>query len=184
MRALMAIPELSRRVFLRRSLHVAGALTLVPGLSIGCAPGDVARAPRDLRVLDPGEWALLGALADTLIPHGGAFELGARDVDLAARIDAFIAGESVAVLRGLSAALLLVEWGSPLASGRVARFSRLGSDDRAACIEALCRSRIGLLREVYAGLKQLCFFTFYAIDATWPAVGYDGPWVGRQGSRG
>ena len=184
MRALMAIPELSRRVFLRRSLHVAGALTLVPGLSIGCAPGDVARAPSDLRVLDPGEWALLGAVADTLIPHGGVFELGARDVDLATRIDAFLAGESVAFLRGLSAALLLVEWGSPLASGRVARFSRLGSDDRAACIEALCRSRIGLLREVYAGLKQLCFFTFYAIDATWPAVGYDGPWVGRQGSRG
>jgi hypothetical protein len=87
-------------------------------------------------------------------------------------------------LRGLSAALLLVEWGSPLASGRVARFSRLGPDERAACIHALCRSRVGLLREVYAGLKQLCFFTFYAIDATWPAVGYDGPWVGRQGSRG
>jgi len=57
-------------------------------------------------------------------------------------------------------------------------------DERAACIDALCRSRVGLLREVYAGLKQLCFFTFYAIDATWPAVGYDGPWVGRQGSRG
>jgi len=182
MRALMAIPEFSRRVFLRRSLHVAGALTLVPGLSIGCAPGDVA--PSDLRVLDPGEWALLGAVADTLIPHGGVFELGARDVDLATRIDAFLAGESVAFLRGLSAALLLVEWGSPLASGRVARFSRLGPDERAACIDALCRSRVGLLREVYAGLKQLCFFTFYAIDATWPAVGYDGPWVGRQGSRG
>lgn len=191
MRALMAIPELSRRVFLRRSLHAAGALTLAPGLSIGCAPGDVARAPTDLRVLDPGEWALLGVVADTLIPRGGAFELGARDVDLATRIDAFLAGESVAVLRGLSAALLLIEWGSPLASGRVARFSRLGADERAACIDALCRSRIDLLREVYAGLKQLCFFTFYAIDASWPAVGYDGPWVAakpagssRRGSNG
>ena len=175
----MAIPELSRRVFLRRSLHVAGALTLAPGLSIGCAPADVARAPIDLRVLDPGEWALLGIVADTLIPHGGAFELGARDVDLATRIDAFLAAESVAVLRGLSAALLLIEWGSPLASGRVARFSQLGPDERAACIDALCRSRIGLLRDVYAGLKQLCFFSFYAIDATWPAVGYDGPWIAK-----
>jgi hypothetical protein len=184
MRALMAIPELSRRVFLRRSLHMAGALALVPGLSIGCAPGDVARAPTDLRALDPGEWELLGIVADTLIPRGGAFELGARDVDLATRIDAFLAEESVAVLRGLSTALLLIEWGSPLASGRIARFSRLGQGERAACIDALCRSRVGLLREVYAGVKQLCFFTFYAVDASWSAVGYDGPWIGRQGARG
>jgi hypothetical protein len=180
----MAIPELSRRVFLRRSLHAAGALALLPGLGVGCAPDDVARAPADLRVLDPDVWALLGVVADTFIPRGGAFELGARDVDLATRIDSFLAGESAGVLRGLSAALLLIEWGSPLVSGRVARFSRLGPDERAACIDALCHSRIGLLRDVYAGLKQLCFFTFYAIDAVWPAVGYDGPWVDRKKGSG
>jgi len=180
----MAIPELSRRVFLRRSLHAGGALALLPGLAVGCAPGDVARAPTDLRVLDPGEWALLDVVADTLIPRGGAFELGARDVDLARRIDTFLVDESAGVLRGLSAALLLVEWGSPLVSGRVARFSRLGPDERAACIDALCHSRIGVLREVYAGLKQLCCFTFYAIDAVWPAVGYDGPWLGRKKENG
>ncbi len=177
MRALMAIPELSRRVFLRRSLHAAGAIALVPGLSIGCAPAEAAHAPADLRVLDSGEWALLGVVADTLIPRGGAFALGARDVDLATRIDAFLSGESAGVLGGLSAALFLIEWGSPLASGRIARFSQLGPDERATCIDALYRSRIGLLRDVYAGLKQLCFFTFYAIDASWPAVGYDGPWA-------
>lgn len=180
----MAIPELSRRLFLRRSLHAAGALALAPGLSIGCAPGDAARAPTDLRVLDSGEWALLDVVADTLIPRGGAFELGARDVDLARRIDAFLVDESAAVRSGLSSALLLIEWGSPLVSGRVARFSRLGPDERAACIDALCHSRIGLLRDVYAGLKQLCFFTFYAIDAVWPALGYDGPWIDRKKASG
>ena len=176
----MAIPELSRRVFLRRSLHAAGALALVPGLSVGCAPADVARAPADLRVLDPGEWALLEVVADTFIPSGGAFELGARDVDLAHRIDAHLAEESAEVQRGLASALRLVEWGSPLVCGRAARFSRLGPDERAACIDALCHSRIGLLRDVQAGLKQLCFFLFYAIDAVWPALGYDGPWVDRK----
>jgi len=176
----MAIPESSRRVFLRRSLYAAGALALAPGLAVGCAQGDVARAPADLRALDPAAWALLDVVADTFIPRGGAFELGARDVDLARRIDAYLADESVAVRRGLSAALLFVEWGSPLVCGRVARFSRLGPDERAASIDALRHSRIGLLRDVYAGLKQLCFFTFYAIDAVWPALGYDGPWIGRK----
>lgn len=176
----MAIPELSRRLFLRRSLHAVSALAVVPGLTLGCAPVAGVRAPDDLRVLDAAAWTMLGVVADTLIPRGGAFEVGAIDVDLATRADAFLAGESDAVLRGLSAALLVVEWGSPLLSGRVARFSELGGDARHACIEALLHSRVGLLREVYAGLKQLCFFTFYAIDATWPAVGYDGPWVERK----
>ena len=171
-------------MFLRRSLHAAGALALAPGLSIGCAPDDVARAPADLHVLDPDEWSLLEVVADTFVPRGGAFELGARDVDLARHIDTHLADESAEVQRGLSSALLLVEWGSPLANGRVARFSRLGPDERAACIDALCQSRIGLLRDVYAGLKQLCFFSFYAIDAVWPAVGYDGPWLGRKKENG
>ena len=177
LRALMGIPELSRRVFLRRSLYAAGALAVVPGLAVGCARDDAALAPGDLRVLDAAEWALLGAVADTFIPHGGAFELGARDVELPRRIDAFLAGERPAVLRGVSAALLVVEWASPLAAGRFARFSQLDAEARAACVAALCKSRVGLLRDVYAGLKQLCMFTFYAIDATWPALGYDGPWV-------
>ncbi len=184
----MAIPEVSRRVFLRRSVQAVGALSLVPGFALGCAPADAWRAPSDLRVLDAAEWVLLGVVADTFVPQGGAFELGARDVDLATRIDAFLVGERITVLRGLSAALLLIEWGSPLASGRVARFSKLDADARSACIAALRDSRIAVLREVYAGVKQLCLFTFYAIDASWPAVGYDGPWVAkpsessRQGS--
>ena len=176
----MGIPELSRRVFLRRSLHAAGALAVVPGLALGCAPEDAARAPGDLRVLDAAEWALLGAVADTFIPHGGAFAPGARDLELPRRIDAFLAGERPAVLRGVSAALLVAEWASPLAAGRFARLSRLDADGRSACIAALRDSRVGLLRDVYAGLKQLCMFTFYAIDTTWPALGYDGPWVEKS----
>jgi hypothetical protein len=181
--AFMPIPEISRRVLLRRSLHAAGALAVVPGLALGCAPDDTMRAPQDLRVLSAAEWALLDAVADTFIPHGGAFELGARDVALPGRIDAFLADERPAVLRGVSAALLVVEWASPLAAGHAfARFSKLDAASRSACIEALCQSRIGLLRDVYAGLEQLCMFTFYAVDATWPAIGYDGPWVDRAGT--
>ncbi len=178
----MAIPELSRRLFLRRSLQAMSALAVVPGLTLGCAPEEAARAPHDLRVLDAAEWALLGAVADTFVPHGGAFELGARDVELPRRIDAFLAGERPAVVRGLAAALLLIEWASPLASGRLARFSQLDAGARSRCIDALRTSRVGFLREVYAGLKQLCLFTFYAVDASWPPIGYDGPWVERSGA--
>jgi hypothetical protein len=178
----MEIPELSRRVFLRRSLHAAGLVAMLPGVSMGCAP-DASRAPADLRVLDARTWAVLDAVADAYVPRGGPLELGARDVELARRIDGFLAGESPALQRGVGAALFVFEWIAPALAGRAARFSSLDEAGRTACVAALCQSRIGLLREVYAGLKELCVFSFYAVDATWPATGYDGPWIekGRAG---
>lgn len=176
----MAIPELTRRVFLRRSLHAAGAAALLPGLALGCAPDDAARAPADLKVLDPGAWAVLDAVSDAFVPAGGAIGPGARDVGLASRADAFLVEEPPAVRRGLAGALLAVEWASPVLAGRAARFSRLDLAARAACIDALRTSRFALAREVYGGLKTLCLFLFYAADASWPATGYDGPWVGRR----
>ena len=175
----MELPSVTRRVLLRRSLHAAGALAVLPGFAAGCAPADTAAAPDGLRVLDAAQWALLDAVGDAFVPRGGAFALGARDVDLASRIDAFLAGEPAGVRRGFASALLAVEWVAPLASGRLARFSALDADGRAAAIDALRASRVALLREVYAGLKQLCAFAFYAVDASWTAIGYDGPWVER-----
>lgn len=175
----MALPDPSRRLFLRRSLHAAGAIALLPGLSLGCGAGDAARAPSGLRALDRSEWTVLDAVADAFVPPGGAFEAGARSVDLATRIDDFLAGESPEVLRGVGAALVVAEWIAPLAAGRAARFSALDLAGRTAAIDALRTSRIGLLREVYAGLKQLCLFRFYACEEAWPALGYDGPRVGR-----
>lgn len=181
----MEMPELSRRVFLRRSVQAAGALALLPGLAIGCAGEDAAgRSPPGLVVLDASQWVVLDAVADAFVPAGGAFEAGARSVDLATRIDAFLAGERPDVLRGVGAALVVLEWLAPLAAGRAARFSTLDLAGRSAAVDALRTSRIGLLREVYAGMKQLCLFTFYACDAAWPAIGYDGPLVGRAEARG
>lgn len=155
----------------------------MPGLGVACAPSDRSRAPSGLRVLDAAQWALLDAVADTFVPRGGAFELGARDVDLARRIDALLADAAPAVRDGLGAALLVVEWVAPLAAGRIGRFSGLDEAGRAASIDALRASRFGLLRDVYAGLKQACLFSFYAVDASWAATGYDGPLVGRAAAR-
>ena len=179
----MEMPAHSRRVFLRRSLGAVGALAALPGLGVGCAPADLARAPAGLQTLDAAEWALLDAVSDAIVPRGGAFALGARDVALAQRIDGFLANESPAVQSGVAGALLAVEWVAPLAAGRVARFSRLDDAGRVAAIDALRTSRIALLRDVYAGLKQLCVFGFYAVDASWAATGYDGPLVGRAAAR-
>jgi len=175
----MSLPEVSRRAFLSGGLRAAGALALLPGLSLACGAADAARAPAGLRVLTPAQWTVLDAVADAIVPPGGAFELGARGVDLATRIDGFLASESRALLAGLGSALLLVERVSPLLAGRLTPFSQQDEAGRTACLEALGASRVSTLREVFGGMKTLCLFAFYAADASWPALGYDGPLVGR-----
>ena len=176
-----ALPELTRRALLGRSLAALGAVAALPGVAPACARS--APAPAGLRVLAPGEWQVLAAIADTVIPRGGPFPLGAADVGLAARIDALLAAQPAELAGGVRGALLLLEYGAPLLAGRPARFSALGAEERAAVFGAL-PGRFGLARRVYAGLRGLCLFAFYALPESWPAIGYDGPWVaGREGLR-
>lgn len=168
---------LTRRVLLRRSLQAAGALALLPAAA--CAPAGSGDAAPGLQALAASELAILEAVADTFVPSGGAFAIGAREVDLARRIDAVAASQGPDVVRGLRGALWLVELASPLLLGRLTRFSKLSAADRTACVRALAGSRLVVARDVFAGLKQLCLFSFYTHDASWAATGYDGPWVGR-----
>jgi hypothetical protein len=175
------LPELSRRVFLSRSLRGAAALAALPGLTPGCGPGSGTRpAPPDLQVLTPGEWRVLAAASDAFVPRGGAFPLGAEDVDLAGRIDRFVAQAEPAVVSGVRGALVVLEWAGPLLAGRLGRFSDLDAEGRTAVLAALPH-RFGLARRVHAGLKQLCLFVFYTTPEAWGALGYDGPWVRRAG---
>lgn len=172
--------SLSRRVFLGRALQLVGAAAVVPALA--CGPARPPQSAQGLQALAASELAILEAVAEAFVPSGGAFETGAREVDLARRIDALAAGQGPDVVRGLRGALWLVELlGGPLA-GRFGRFSRLSFADREAVLRALVTSRLAPSREVFAGLKQLCVFTFYCQDASWPATGYDGPWRGRAAS--
>jgi hypothetical protein len=172
-----ALPELTRRALLGRSLAALGVAAGLPGILPASAPAEAA--PAGLRVLEAGEWQVLAAVADTVIPRGGAFPLGAADLDLAARIDAFLAAQAGELAGGVRGALLLLEYGAPLLAGRWARFSKLPAADRAEVFAALPGS-FGLARRVYAGLRGLCLFAFYAQPESWPAVGYDGPWVERR----
>lgn len=177
MRASMQLPEPTRRAFLRSTLRGAGALALAPAIAVGCAPERRAEAPTDLAVLGAAEWGLLAVIADVFVPRGGAFELGASDLDLATRMDGHLARERPEVVRGLRGALWLVEWASPFVGGYVGRFSALDVEGRIRCIDALRTSRFATLRAVFAGLKTLCLFAFYSADASWTALGYDGPLV-------
>ncbi len=178
----MPFPEISRRVFLKRSLQATASLALAPvaGGLAACGPGESAAegratfSPLEFRVLEAVTEAFFPALSD-----GGPLGTSALEVGLAARIDRELDGQDPDVISGFRAALWLLEYaGGPLA-GRLGRFSRLAPADRSHVLARLPH-RFALPREIYAGLKSVCVFYFYSLDESWGATGYDGPWVERE----
>jgi hypothetical protein len=168
-------PGFSRRIFLSHSLQALGAVASLP-LAASClaAAGPGAEAPRALKLLNAVEYATLDALGDALIPPGGAFEIGARDVDLARRIDSYLPALAPGVVAGFRGALAFVEAEAPRLAGKTPPFSSLEREDRAAVLSAMLEEG-GLPRGVFVAAKFVCLVHFYTADQTWEFTGYDGP---------
>jgi hypothetical protein len=174
----MSEPGLSsfnRRAFLNHTLQALGALTLAP-LADSALGADTAGAPvaSAAATLTAAEYVALDAVADALIPHGGAFDLGARDVNLARRIGADVPKLQPQVALGFRGALAFTEGQAPALAGKKAPFSALSEADRTAVLSAMLAAG-GLPALVFLSLKAVCITHFYTLDATWKFTGYDGP---------
>jgi hypothetical protein len=171
----LELPEFTRRIFLSRGLQALGAAAVLPlAADELLAAEDATAAMPALAVLAPGEYAVLSAVADTMIPHGGAFELGARDVDLARRIDGALPRLHPDVVTGVRGALAFVEQQAPGLAKKERAFTSLGEADRAAVFSSMVAAG-GLPAAAFLALKFLCCSYFYSLDATWKYTGYDGP---------
>lgn len=169
------LPEFTRRIFLNRTLQALGAAAVLPLMANPLlAAGEQSLATPALKVLSPGEYAVLAAVADTMIPRGGAFEMGALDVDLARRIDGYLPRLHPDVVTGIRGALGFVEQQAPGLAKKSGTFTSLAPADRDAVFAALLAAP-GLPASVFLALKFLCIGHFYTLDATWKFTGYDGP---------
>jgi hypothetical protein len=185
------LPEMTRRVFLNRTLQVLGAAAAMPLAS--CATRSASESPTTaarstsagtvptLKVLTPEQYMILDAVCDTMIPRGGAFEPGARDMGLAARIDSYLPKYDPPVAQGILGALVFVEQQAPALAGKSPPFSSLSEDDRTAVCEAMLKAG-GLPASIFLAMKYVSVSNFYTIDATWKFTGYDGPML-LEGSR-
>jgi len=81
--------------------------------------------------------------------------------------------------RMLAAFLGLLEFGGPGSRLRRSRFSRLPTAEAADLLAAWADARQPALRRGVAGLKALAGLAYYGTEESWPAIGYDGPWLGR-----
>jgi hypothetical protein len=169
--------ELSRRAFLQRSLAATATLAVPSVVLGGCRGAYEADLPRDLRLqaLSAWEFVVLRAATARLLAGAEPLDPGA----VAARADAHLATVGDPAVRdGVRWVLRIVEYGTPLA-GKARPFSVLGVTAQDGVLQALATSRFLTPRTAFATVKLLSCFFHYTQDATWSALGYDGPWVGR-----
>ncbi|RRJ84396.1 gluconate 2-dehydrogenase subunit 3 family protein [Aestuariirhabdus litorea] len=173
-----SLPSATRRLFLQQSMLALAAL-VAPSQLLAMENAAVNLGPRRLRVLSADEDRILAVVADTLIPQGGAFDTGARDIDLALRIDHYLDPTDNDLLTGLRGALLFVEHKSPELIGAPSPFSALSASERERCLLAL-KEAGPVAVSVFAALRGLCLFYFYTDEHSWPHIGYDGPLIAQS----
>ena len=117
--------------------------------------------------------ATLEALADSLLPHGGALEPGASDVNVAGQLDSYMDRCAPGTRRTVN--LMLTAFNlSAIASRHVRPFRMLGPAKREAYLLECEKSKSRQRRETLIALKALILMFFCSDERIKPLIGYDG----------
>src|SRR5260370_24279741 len=117
--------------------------------------------------------ATLAALADSILPHGGALEPGASDVNVAGQLDSYL-DRCAPGARGTVNLMLTAFNLSSIASRHARPFRRLGPAAREAYLMDCEKSKIRQRRETLIALNALILMFFCSDDRIKPLIGYDG----------
>jgi hypothetical protein len=167
---------LSRRRFLKYGLGTASVLLMGGAGSLLALRGS-APDPGGLRCLTTHEYRTLARLAEALYPRGGAFELGAADLDLARDVDAFLADAAHWDRHDVKRALVLLEFGPVVFDHRLVTFSHLSEDERRAHFESWMTGASDARRQAATAFRAILALRFYDRPQAWAAIGYEGPFV-------
>lgn len=170
-----SLPMATRRLFLQRSMLALAATMVPPSLYAAAELSPAISDPQHppLRVLSADAYQILNAVSDALIPSGGSFEPGARDIDLALRIDSYLQPEDTDLLAGIQGALLFMQHKAPSLIGSSALFSELDVATRERVLLAL-KAAGGVPLSIFSALRGLSIFYFYTDERVWPHIGYEG----------
>jgi hypothetical protein len=157
----------------------AGLLTLSKLRPVAPAAALAASTDAGLEVLSTGDARTLSAIAERMVFTGDpgmprfSETSGVRIIDHAMK---YLDDD---VTQQLHWALLLFEYAPPLFAGRLSTFTGLDATAQDAYIAGWADSRFTLRRIAFQALKNLSYLGYYADDATWQGIHYDGPWVRR-----
>ncbi len=121
---------------------------------------------------------VLRALGETLLPSTGPGDPSGGEV-VPAAVEELLSAMTPADTRRVGSLLTLFDLG---ALPRFLRpFSKLDDQKRAHYVTGSMTSRIAVRRIIYRALRGLCMNAYYQAPLAWPALGYEGPLVGRHG---
>lgn len=161
----------------RRFLALAGGTAAVVG---GTAAGLLylrgSAEPVDgLRTLTAQGYRTIAAVALTHLPPGGPIADGAEEAQLARAFDGWLADEHPDVIRDLTLALHLIEYGPLIFEGQGATFSNLAPAARLSHWEGWLYAEDDTRRQLAVALKKFLALVYFDRPEAWPAIGYSGP---------
>jgi D-cysteine desulfhydrase len=161
---------LSRRAFLCRAVAVTALAGWVR--TSGYAPRPEWSGQR----LSPWQAEVLEAVAEALLPPApdeGCWET------IPARVDGFLTTLPAPMLLEIDGLFAALEHGTTALGHSFSRLSALEPESREAYLRGLADAG-GLRRQLYQGVRDLCFLGYYQQPQTWAALGYEGPRVGPE----
>jgi hypothetical protein len=136
-------------------------------------------ADEGFQVLRPDDARVLGAIAERMVFTGDPNMPLFRDTGGLRTIDHALRQLPEATRGQLSWALLIFQYAPPLFGAGLATFTGLSEENQDAYLRQWEHSGLETLGIAFRAFKNLCMLGYYAHDATWKSIHYDGPWVPR-----
>jgi hypothetical protein len=165
---------LTRRDVLKLSL-AAGAVGAAAPLLPGCKPVvDKSAYPHPLETVSDLEFAVLTKAAEVVLPPVGVGLPDHRELPILRNADHQISVWPASLREQVGDALVLFEYGAVLLGWHFRPFTRLEADQSRAY---LVRWRTGhrVQKAVYGAITRILLSAYWQEEATWAAVGYEGP---------
>ncbi|MDG2305324.1 MAG: hypothetical protein P8R42_11870 [Candidatus Binatia bacterium] len=163
-----------------RVLGSGAAIELASALLCACAWGRLWFADLPGEARERRDEALLQAVLSTLVPEGGAVEIGASESGVRERV---LARRSVGRTEvGIRLELRQLD----LASRWVAResFTQASPDTRSEVLNRLCGSRVGALRRIALAWRAAALAAYYADARVQGEIGFDRRYLDRRLAEG
>ena len=163
----------TRRAFLGWAGSTAAFTTLASlrPLAAGAAPR--ARAG----FFDETETEILSQIMERIVDTGLPDAPKVRDTGAVATVDGLCAGLDPSISGPLPLLMRAFEYAPLLLDFTFTRFTSMTAAEKDVSIETWRTSRLHLRRLAFLGVRNLCFFGWYAQPESWPLIGYQGPLI-------
>lgn len=169
---------LPRRQFLKLGLAGSAAALLPSGCS-GYREHVRPEEEKKLQFFSVKDFAILLAAADALLPNGGPYP-SHRELGTVHKLDHELAQWDPFRSKDVPVLLRLVEHGTLIFGYSFTRFTKLFVEDRRDYLQTEWgESSWNLKRSGFLAIKGLLAFYYFSDPKVWPAIGYDGPWLGK-----